>query len=64
MDKEYQDLQFTENEFYRAYSLALKVAGSYTGTIARIEKIRAESDLKESELYIELQLGIKAVEAH
>ena len=48
MDKEYQDLQFAENEFYRAYSLALKMAGSIEGTIARVEKIRSESDLEES----------------
>jgi hypothetical protein len=40
MDKEYQDLQVDENEFYRAYSLALKTAGSKMGTIARVEKIR------------------------
>jgi hypothetical protein len=62
MDKEYQDLQFAENEFYRAYSLALKTAGSNVGTIARVEKIRIEYDLKESEFYIELQSGIKVVE--
>jgi len=62
MDKEYQDLQFAENEFYRAYSLALKAAGSNKGTIERVEKIRTESDLRESELYIELQNGIKAAE--
>ena len=28
MDKEYENLQFAENEFFRAYSLALKTAGS------------------------------------
>ncbi len=61
MDKEYQDLQFAENEFYRAYWLALKMVGSIEGTIARVEKIRSESDLEESELYAELQDGIKAV---
>jgi hypothetical protein len=64
MEKEYLDLQFAENEFYRAYSLALKVAGSNKGTIARVEKIRTESDLKESELYIELQSAIKVAEAY
>jgi hypothetical protein len=63
MEKEYQDLQFAENEFYRVYSLALKSAGSNKGTIARVEKLRTESDLKESEIYIELQDGIKAAEA-
>jgi predicted site-specific integrase-resolvase len=63
MDKEYQDLQFAENEFYRAYSLALKAAGSNKGTISRVEKIRSESDLKESEIYAELQDGIKAANA-
>lgn len=60
MDKEYENLQFAENEFFRAYSLALKTAGSNKGTIARVENIRAESDQKESELYAELQDGIKA----
>ena len=60
MDKEYQDLQFAENEFFRAYNLALKVAGSIEGTIARVEKIRSEMDLEESEIYTELQDGIKA----
>ena len=60
MDKEYENLQFAENEFFRAYSLALKTAGSNNGTISRVEKIRTESDLKESELYAELQDGIKA----
>jgi hypothetical protein len=60
MDKEYKNLQFAENEFFRAYSLALKTAGSNKGTISRVEKIRTESDLKESELYAELQDGIKA----
>jgi hypothetical protein len=64
MEKEYQDLQFAENEFYRAYSLALKVAGSNKGIIARVEKIRTESDLKESELYIKLQGSIKVAEAY
>ena len=64
MEKEYQDLQFAENEFYRAYSLALKLAGSNKGTIARVEKIRTESDLKESELYMELQSAIKVAEAY
>jgi hypothetical protein len=38
MEKECPDLQFAENEFYCAYSLALKVAGSNKGTIARVEK--------------------------
>ncbi len=33
------------------------------GTIERVEKIRIESDLKESELYIELQRRIKVVES-
>jgi hypothetical protein len=60
MDKEYENLQFAENEFFRAYSLALKTAGSNKGTITRVENIRAESDQKESELYAELQDGIKA----
>jgi hypothetical protein len=63
VDKEYIDLQFAENEFFRACNLALKTAGSIQGTIARVEKIRAESDLKESELYAELQGGIKAASA-
>jgi hypothetical protein len=63
MDKEYTDLQFAENEFFRAYNLALKTAGSVQGTIVRVEKLRAEADLEESELYVELQDGIKAVEA-
>jgi hypothetical protein len=63
MDKEYIDFQFAENEFFRAYNLALKSAGGIQGTIARVEKIRAESDLEESELYTELQNGIKAVSA-
>jgi hypothetical protein len=62
MDKEYPDLQFAENEFYRAYNLALNMAGSIQGTIARVEKLRSETDLEESELYVELQDGIKAVE--
>lgn len=61
MDKVYTDLQYAENEFFRAYNLALNMAGSAEGTIARVEKIRAESDLEESELYRELQDGIKAV---
>lgn len=52
-----------ENEFFRAYNLALKTAGSVQGTISRIEKLRAESDLEESELYVELQDRIKAAEA-
>ena len=59
MDKAYQDLQFAENEFFRAYNLALKTAGSVQGTISRVEKLRAESNLEESELYAELQDGIK-----
>jgi hypothetical protein len=59
MDKVYTDLQFAEKELFRAYNLALKVAGSIEGTIARVEKIRSESDLEESELYAELQDGIK-----
>jgi len=63
MDKEYTNLQFSENEFFRAYNLALKTAGSIDGTITRVEKIRAESDLEESELYVELQDGIKASSA-
>lgn len=61
MDKIYTDLQYAENEFFRAYNLALNMAGSVEGMIARVEKIRAESDLEESELYRELQDGIKAV---
>jgi len=61
MDKEYEDLQFAENEFFRAYSLALNSAGRNKGTIARVEKIRTEADQEESELYAELQDGIKAV---
>jgi hypothetical protein len=60
MDKVYTDLQFAENEFFRAYNLALEMAGSIEGTIARVEKIRSESDLEESEIYAELQDGIKA----
>lgn len=64
MEKEYQDLQFAENEFYRAYSLALKSAGSNKGTVARVEKIRTESDLEGSELYMELQGAIKVAEAY
>jgi hypothetical protein len=63
MDKVYTDLQFAENEFFRAYNLALKMAGRIEGTIARVEKIRVESDLEESELYAELQHGIKAATA-
>jgi len=63
MDKAYQDLQFAENEFFRAYNLALKTAGSVQGTISRVEKLRAESNLEESELYVELQDRIKAAEA-
>ena len=61
MDKVYADLQYAENEFFRAYNLALNMAGNVVGTIARVEKIHAESDLEESELYQELQDGIKAV---
>ena len=61
MDKVYTDLQYAENEFFRAYNLALNMAGNVVGTIARVEKIHAESDLEESELYQELQDGIKAV---
>ncbi|MGE5465533.1 MAG: hypothetical protein ACM3QR_00490 [Syntrophothermus sp.] len=60
MDKVYTDLQFAENEFFRAYNLALKMAGSVEGTRARVEKIRNESELEESELYAELQHGIKS----
>jgi hypothetical protein len=63
MDKVYTDLQYAENEFFRAYNLALNMAGSVEGMIARVEKIRAESDHEESELYQELQNGIKAVSA-
>lgn len=63
MDKVYTDLQFAENEFFRAYNLALKMAGSIEGTIARVEKIRAESELEESELYTELQYRIKTATA-
>jgi hypothetical protein len=63
MDKEYEDLQFAENEYFRASSLALKSAGSNKGTIARVEKLLKEVDQKGSELYMELQDGIKAVEA-
>ena len=61
MDKVYTDLQNAENEFFRAYNLALNMAGSVEGTIARVEKIHIESDLEESELYQELQDGIKTV---
>ena len=61
MDKIYTDLQYAENEFFRAYNLALKMTGSVEGMKARVEKIRAESDLEESEHYRELQDGIKAV---
>ncbi|HWR25193.1 MAG TPA: hypothetical protein VN278_03055 [Methanosarcina sp.] len=60
MDKVYEELQFAENEFFRAYSLALKAAGSNEGTITLVEKIRTESDLEGSRLYTELQDGIKA----
>ena len=63
MDEEYTDLQFAENEFFRAYNLALKTAGNVQGTIVRVEKLRAEADLEESELYVELQDRIKAAEA-
>jgi hypothetical protein len=59
VDKEYEDLKFPENEFFRAYSLELESAGNNKGTISRVEKIRTESDLKGSELYAELQDGIK-----
>jgi len=38
-EKRYSDIQFAENSFYRAYSLALKTAGSKMGTIARVGKI-------------------------
>jgi hypothetical protein len=38
-EKRYSDIQFAENSFYRAYSLALKAACSIEGTISRIEKI-------------------------
>ncbi len=61
MDKVYTELQYAENEFFRAYNLALNMAGSVEGTIARVEKICAESDLEESEFYQELQRGIKKV---
>jgi hypothetical protein len=61
MDKVYEELQFGENEFFRAYQLALKAAGSNQGTITLVEKLRAESDLEESKLYTELQAGIKEV---
>ncbi len=61
MDKVYTDLQYAENEFFRAYNLALNMAGSVEGTKARVEKLRSESDFKESELYQELQNGIKAI---
>lgn len=61
MDKVYTDLQYAENEFFRAHNLALNMAGSVEGMIARVEKIRAESDLEESELYQELQNGIKEI---
>jgi hypothetical protein len=61
MDKVYTDLQYAENEFFRAYNLALNMAGSVEGTIARVEKIREDPDLEESVLYQELQDGIKAV---
>ena len=61
MDKVYTDLQYAENEFFRAYNLALNMAGSVEGMIARVEKIRAESDLEESKLYQELQDGIKTI---
>lgn len=61
MDKVYTDLQYVENEFFRAYNLALNMAGSVEGTKARVEKIRAESDFEESGFYQELQNGIKKV---
>jgi hypothetical protein len=60
MNKEYEGLQYAENEFFRAYSLALKAAGNNEGTITLVEKIRTEADLQGSELYAELQDGIKA----
>lgn len=63
MDKVYTDLQYAENEFFRAYNLALNMAGGVEGTIARVEKIHAELELEESELYQELQNGIKTVSA-
>lgn len=46
-EKKYPDIQFAENSFFRAYSLALKAAVSDKGTISRIEKIHNELDLKE-----------------
>ena len=61
MDKVYTDLQYVENEFFRAYNLALNMAGNVEGTKARVENIRAESDHEESEFYQELQNGIKKV---
>jgi hypothetical protein len=61
MDKVYEELQFAENEFFRAYHIALKAAGNNQGTITLVEKLRAESELEESKLYAELQAGIKAV---
>ena len=62
MDKEYTDLQFAENEFFRAYNLALKTAGNIQGTVVRVENLRTEAELEESRLYVELQNGIKAAE--
>lgn len=61
MDKEYENLQYAENEFFRAYSLALRAAGNNEGTIDRVEKIHAEADLEGAKLYTELQNGIKKV---
>ncbi len=61
MDKEYENLQFAENEFLRAYSLALKAAGSNEGTVDRVERIHAEADLEGTKLYTELQDGIKEI---
>jgi hypothetical protein len=62
IDKEYTDLQFAENEFFRAYNLALKTAGNIQGTVVRVENLRTEAELEESRLYVELQNGIKATE--
>jgi len=61
MDKEYENLQYSENEFFRAYLLALRAAGSNEGTIDRVERIHAEADLEGAKLYAELQDRIEAI---
>jgi hypothetical protein len=51
MDKEYEDLQFAENEFFRAYSLALKAVGSNKGTSSSLIERLDDTSSKERHLY-------------